>query len=154
MAQPKHARSDGTTVKRRMPIEQKCPNLISLLRGLEENWSEDPAGLVYYEELALTLEQARQTAVARNVAAAKRGDTRAFGVREIARVLDVNPSNVSRMADRGRAVIAEREELAGVERFPAAAIARRRREEIAARAAEIRSERGMTIPVARTGTAG
>lgn len=112
--------------RRPMPADKKTAGITSLVRSLESTLVNDPEGLRYVAAILDATSEARQVAIATLL---DRGVV--TGV-VLANIMECSGANVSKMAAAGRVVIAEREALAGVERFPAAARDRRRRAGIAA----------------------
>lgn len=144
--------------------EEKMEMIPRFIRSLEKTWTDNPELLMHYPDILAALTEARQVAVARNIDAAKAGDASAFGARLMGRLLGMAGQSVSELGQRGRKVIAEREELALTMRHPEAYRERIRREATEKARVDFRAENGhlYVVPVAgaddayqaRTGTDG
>lgn len=104
--------SIGRTPKREVETEDYVAALARFIDGYGRRVGEDPAAIAYFKDLQQRLTDAVNVGVA--VAQTKQGGR---SLREIARYFGTSHIAVKKRVDQGKAIIAAREQAAGVTRL-------------------------------------
>lgn len=165
-ARGRHRADKGKKPKGQMPIEKVAAGITSQIRAYERRCVADPEGLAYMDPIRAALQDVARVAIATHRQRGKMRQPDAIPLTVIADLMGISKPMMTKYADAGDEVIAERVNAAGVVKFPEAFIDRQRRQQAAAEADQrtggygnLRAIAGgraddSETPAARTGTDG